>query len=95
MRNLSFPQVPHRLLTFQLIPGVEVCVICGPSPPLSDLEREVRSGFAKFAIIYVALFLVHSGIRYIFELPPNIRDSMYIVLYLCYMHVDNVDMYAY
>ncbi|CAH1785473.1 unnamed protein product [Owenia fusiformis] len=36
------PKVPHRLLTFQLVQGVEVCVICGPSPSLAELEREVE-----------------------------------------------------
>ncbi|ESO95318.1 hypothetical protein LOTGIDRAFT_160446 [Lottia gigantea] len=35
------PTVPHRLLTFNLINGVDVCVICGPSPSLSKLQSEV------------------------------------------------------
>ncbi|KAK7488783.1 hypothetical protein BaRGS_00019918 [Batillaria attramentaria] len=35
------PTVPHRLLTFQLMRGVEACVICGPTPSLSDLQSEV------------------------------------------------------
>ncbi|GFS24611.1 fuzzy-like protein [Elysia marginata] len=35
------PTVPHRLLTFELLRSVTVCVICGPSPPLADLEKEV------------------------------------------------------
>ncbi|PVD33781.1 hypothetical protein C0Q70_05042 [Pomacea canaliculata] len=35
------PTVPHRLLTFQLINGVEACVICGPKPTLFDLQGEV------------------------------------------------------
>lgn len=34
------PKVPHRLLTFQLIEGVEVCVICGPKPSLQDTETK-------------------------------------------------------
>ena len=34
-------KVPHRLMTFQLTRGIEVCVICGPSPSLTDLEPEV------------------------------------------------------
>lgn len=34
------PTVPHRLLTLTLIPGVEVCIICGPNPTLAELERE-------------------------------------------------------
>ena len=35
-------QVPHRLLTFELTRNIEVCVICGPSPSLAELEPEVR-----------------------------------------------------
>ncbi|XP_052798881.1 protein fuzzy homolog [Mya arenaria] len=35
------PTVPHRLMTFQLTKGIEVCVLCGPSPSLTDLEEEV------------------------------------------------------
>ncbi|GFN98622.1 protein fuzzy homolog [Plakobranchus ocellatus] len=35
------PTVPHRLLTFELLRNVMACVICGPSPPLSELEREI------------------------------------------------------
>ncbi|XP_013390800.1 protein fuzzy homolog [Lingula anatina] len=35
------PKVPHRLLTFQLVQGVEVCVVCGPTPSLAELQREV------------------------------------------------------
>ncbi|XP_060604076.1 protein fuzzy homolog isoform X1 [Ruditapes philippinarum] len=35
------PSVPHRLMTFQLTRHIEVCVLCGPSPSLADLEEEV------------------------------------------------------
>uniref|UniRef100_A0A8D0HL62 Secreted protein n=1 Tax=Sphenodon punctatus TaxID=8508 RepID=A0A8D0HL62_SPHPU len=31
------PQVPHRLLSFQLIPGLQVVLLCGPSPSLQRL----------------------------------------------------------
>ena len=41
--------MPHRLLTFQLIRGVEVCVICGPTPSVTDLQNEVRSGTFSLA----------------------------------------------
>ena len=48
MKNKLFIlQVPHRLMTFQLISGVEVCVICGPTPSLSSLEREVSMMFFR------------------------------------------------
>nr|XP_032833903.1 LOW QUALITY PROTEIN: protein fuzzy homolog [Petromyzon marinus] len=32
------PQVPHRLLTFRLLPGLELCVLCGPQPTLQDIQ---------------------------------------------------------
>ncbi|XP_064634720.1 protein fuzzy homolog [Lineus longissimus] len=35
------PKVPHRLLMFQLVQGVEACVICGPKPSLAELQRDV------------------------------------------------------
>ena len=31
------PNVPHRLLTMEIIENVEVCVICGPEPSLQDV----------------------------------------------------------
>ncbi|CAG5130731.1 unnamed protein product, partial [Candidula unifasciata] len=37
----SSPTIPHRLLTFELLAHVEVCVICGPTPSLADLQREI------------------------------------------------------
>ena len=33
--------MPHRLLTYQVVQGVEVCVLCGPQPTLAELERDV------------------------------------------------------
>ncbi|XP_051845795.1 protein fuzzy homolog isoform X2 [Antechinus flavipes] len=35
------PTVPHRLLTLMLLPGLELCVLCGPQPSLSQLEPQV------------------------------------------------------
>ncbi|KAK3102683.1 hypothetical protein FSP39_013121 [Pinctada imbricata] len=35
------PAIPHRLMTFELTRNIEVCVICGPSPSLAELEPEV------------------------------------------------------
>ncbi|KAH9500535.1 hypothetical protein Btru_072212 [Bulinus truncatus] len=35
------PTIPHRLMTFELIKNLEVCVICGPTPTLSQLTREI------------------------------------------------------
>uniref|UniRef100_A0A8C8RPX7 Fuzzy planar cell polarity protein n=1 Tax=Pelusios castaneus TaxID=367368 RepID=A0A8C8RPX7_9SAUR len=44
------PTVPHRLLSCQLLPGLEVCLLCGPSPSLHTVETEVladQSGAEK------------------------------------------------
>ncbi|KPP58869.1 protein fuzzy-like [Scleropages formosus] len=39
------PTVPHRLLRFQLLPGADVCVLCGPSPSLQRAEIELVGRF--------------------------------------------------
>uniref|UniRef100_A0A8C4SLP5 Fuzzy planar cell polarity protein n=1 Tax=Erpetoichthys calabaricus TaxID=27687 RepID=A0A8C4SLP5_ERPCA len=39
------PNVPHRLLCFQLLAGVDVCVLCGPTPSLQKVERELVCRF--------------------------------------------------
>ncbi|XP_066026825.1 protein fuzzy homolog isoform X3 [Pocillopora verrucosa] len=44
------PKIPHRLLTFQLIEGVEVCVICGPKPTLQDAETKFLDQYWRLAI---------------------------------------------
>uniref|UniRef100_UPI00398F6A6C protein fuzzy homolog isoform X3 n=1 Tax=Pristiophorus japonicus TaxID=55135 RepID=UPI00398F6A6C len=38
-------QVPHRLMTFQLVPGVEVCLLCGPTPSLQQVQAELVERF--------------------------------------------------
>ncbi|XP_054444708.1 protein fuzzy homolog isoform X3 [Pteronotus mesoamericanus] len=35
------PTVPHRLLTLTLLPGLELCLLCGPRPPLSQLDPQL------------------------------------------------------
>ncbi|XP_006160193.1 LOW QUALITY PROTEIN: protein fuzzy homolog [Tupaia chinensis] len=35
------PTVPHRLLTLALLPGLELCLLCGPRPPLSQLDPQL------------------------------------------------------
>nr|KAF6406782.1 fuzzy planar cell polarity protein [Molossus molossus] len=37
----SLLQVPHRLLTLTLLPGLELCLLCGPRPPLSQLDPQL------------------------------------------------------
>ncbi|KAG8433934.1 hypothetical protein GDO86_012340 [Hymenochirus boettgeri] len=41
------PTVPHRLLTFQLVPGVDVCLLCGPKPSIQKVEAELIERFWK------------------------------------------------
>ncbi|XP_015278594.1 PREDICTED: protein fuzzy homolog [Gekko japonicus] len=38
-------QVPHRFLTFQLVPGLEVVLLCGPSPSLQYVADELVKQF--------------------------------------------------
>ncbi|XP_012738069.2 protein fuzzy homolog [Fundulus heteroclitus] len=35
------PTVAHRLLRFRLLPGADVCVLCGPAPSLRRAEAEL------------------------------------------------------
>ncbi|XP_073914096.1 protein fuzzy homolog isoform X2 [Castor canadensis] len=35
------PTVPHRLLTLTLLPGLELCLLCGPRPSLSQLDAQL------------------------------------------------------
>lgn len=50
----SLLQVPHRLLTLTLLPDLELCLLCGPRPPLSQLDAQVNRGsvplFSQFTL---------------------------------------------
>ncbi|XP_036040072.1 protein fuzzy homolog isoform X3 [Onychomys torridus] len=35
------PKVPHRLLTLTLLRGLELCLLCGPRPPLGQLDPQL------------------------------------------------------
>ncbi|XP_075809246.1 protein fuzzy homolog [Microtus pennsylvanicus] len=35
------PKVPHRLLTLTLLKGLELCLLCGPRPPLGQLDPQL------------------------------------------------------
>ncbi|XP_062993552.1 protein fuzzy homolog isoform X1 [Elgaria multicarinata webbii] len=39
------PTVPHRFLTFQLVPGLEVVLLCGPNPSLQRVADELVKKF--------------------------------------------------
>uniref|UniRef100_H3BF40 Fuzzy planar cell polarity protein n=1 Tax=Latimeria chalumnae TaxID=7897 RepID=H3BF40_LATCH len=41
------PTVPHRFLSFQLLPGVDVCVLCGPTPSLQEAQYILVERFWK------------------------------------------------
>uniref|UniRef100_A0A8C9P495 Fuzzy planar cell polarity protein n=1 Tax=Spermophilus dauricus TaxID=99837 RepID=A0A8C9P495_SPEDA len=56
------PTVPHRLLTLTLLPGLELCLLCGPRPPLSQLDPQVNQEW-----------LLPSGPRGPQEGPPHHR----------------------
>ena len=49
-------EVPHRLLTFQLTRGVEVCVLCGPGPALAELEEEVNLTIMVVGVKHVVVY---------------------------------------
>nr|XP_023967967.1 protein fuzzy homolog isoform X3 [Chrysemys picta bellii] len=64
------PTVPHRLLTCQLLPGLEACLICGPSPALHTVETEVPvdpSGTEEQPELSAAPRIRGGG----YVLPPN------------------------
>ncbi|XP_050408676.1 protein fuzzy homolog [Patella vulgata] len=61
------PSVPHRLLTFSLMNGVDVCIICGPAPSLSQLEKEVGRFWGAAFDSLKSLREVHPR-----NIPPNI-----------------------
>jgi len=39
---IGSPKIAHRLLTFHLMSGVEICVICGPEPSLATLQPDIE-----------------------------------------------------
>ena len=43
-------QVPHRLLTLTLLRGLELCLLCGPRPPLGQLDPQVRRTVAMLPL---------------------------------------------
>ncbi|RUS81064.1 hypothetical protein EGW08_011183, partial [Elysia chlorotica] len=67
------PAVPHRLMTFELLRHVTVCVICGPSPPLSDLEKEIgRFWVPAVETLKSVRKIVPRNIPVSIEIDPNI-----------------------
>ncbi|KAM9299207.1 protein fuzzy homolog [Gastrophryne carolinensis] len=85
------PTVPHRLLTFQLVPGVDVCILCGPSPSLWKVESELVERFWKPVVdpvkaclrvhqrSFPASVLLHSGILGLLLVNRDLNKSLYSV----------------
>ncbi|XP_075045660.1 protein fuzzy homolog isoform X2 [Mixophyes fleayi] len=85
------PTVPHRLLTFQLVPGVDVCVLCGPSPSLQKVESELVERFWKPVVdpiksclrvqlrSFPASVPLHRGILGLLLVNRDLNKSLYTV----------------
>ncbi|XP_072281566.1 protein fuzzy homolog isoform X2 [Pyxicephalus adspersus] len=85
------PTVPHRLLTFQLVPGVDVCILCGPSPSLQKVELELVERFWKPVLDPVKSCLrlqlrsfpislnLHQGILGFLLINRDLNKSLYTV----------------
>lgn len=85
------PTVPHRLLTFQLVPGVDVCVLCGPSPSLQKVESELVERFWKPVVdplksclrvqlrSFPASVPLHHGIWGLLLVNRDLNKSLYTV----------------
>ncbi|EDV28845.1 uncharacterized protein TRIADDRAFT_52122 [Trichoplax adhaerens] len=47
----TFPDVPHRLMTFQILDGVEVCVLCGSTPSHNEvLQNQILDSYWRSCI---------------------------------------------
>uniref|UniRef100_UPI00358F948B protein fuzzy homolog isoform X4 n=1 Tax=Myxine glutinosa TaxID=7769 RepID=UPI00358F948B len=90
---LVFPQndllqVPYRLLTFLLLPGVEVCLLCGPQPSLLHIENELLERFWRPAFDTLQLgpalsqrgFVLHTplhpGVLGLLLVNPSLQQSV-------------------
>ncbi|XP_063798607.1 protein fuzzy homolog isoform X2 [Pseudophryne corroboree] len=85
------PTVPHRLLTFQLVPGVDACVLCGPSPSLQKVESELVERFWKPVVDPIKACLrvqlrsfpvslpLHRGILGLLLVNRDLNKSLYTV----------------
>ncbi|XP_077115871.1 protein fuzzy homolog [Ranitomeya variabilis] len=85
------PTVPHRLLTFQLVPGIDVCVLCGPSPSLQKVQSELVERFWKPVVdplkaclrvqlrSFPASVPLHCGILGLLLVNRDLNKSLYTV----------------
>uniref|UniRef100_UPI00358F0015 protein fuzzy homolog isoform X2 n=2 Tax=Myxine glutinosa TaxID=7769 RepID=UPI00358F0015 len=82
------PNVPYRLLTFLLLPGVEVCLLCGPQPSLLHIENELLERFWRPAFDTLQLgpalsqrgFVLHTplhpGVLGLLLVNPSLQQSV-------------------
>ncbi|XP_051845794.1 protein fuzzy homolog isoform X1 [Antechinus flavipes] len=76
------PTVPHRLLTLMLLPGLELCVLCGPQPSLSQLEPQVLERWWQPMLepLRACLALAPRAIPAGFSLHPDILGLLFLHL---------------
>ncbi|XP_065342155.1 protein fuzzy homolog [Cloeon dipterum] len=80
------PDVPYRLVMSQLMPGVEICTLCGPTPELPEVEAivnftwkscsEVLKGVVDFKSVPDSLVL---DTHLMGLLLVNVEDSKYVL----------------
>lgn len=61
------PKIPFRLVQWKLTQNSDVCLLCGPTPSLADLEKEVKRFWrTAFALLKSA------ELCYPANIPPDI-----------------------
>uniref|UniRef100_A0A287D8P7 Fuzzy planar cell polarity protein n=1 Tax=Ictidomys tridecemlineatus TaxID=43179 RepID=A0A287D8P7_ICTTR len=78
------PTVPHRLLTLTLLPGLELCLLCGPRPPLSQLGPQLLERWWQPVLdpLRACLPLGPRGLPYGFPLHKDILGLLLLHLEL-------------
>uniref|UniRef100_A0A5F8GJ37 Fuzzy planar cell polarity protein n=1 Tax=Monodelphis domestica TaxID=13616 RepID=A0A5F8GJ37_MONDO len=76
------PTVPHRLLTLMLLPGLDLCMLCGPQPPLSQVEPQVLERWWQPVLepLRACLALVPRGLPAGFPVHPDILGLLLLHL---------------
>uniref|UniRef100_A0A8C4R580 Uncharacterized protein n=1 Tax=Eptatretus burgeri TaxID=7764 RepID=A0A8C4R580_EPTBU len=74
------PNVPYRLLTFLLLPGVEVCLLCGSQPSLLHIENELVERFWRpaFDALQLGPALSHRGFVLHTPLHPGVLGLLLV-----------------
>ncbi|XP_044523053.1 protein fuzzy homolog isoform X3 [Gracilinanus agilis] len=76
------PTVPHRLLTLMLLPGLDLCMLCGPQPPLSQVEPQVLERWWQPVLepLRACLALAPRGLPAGFPVHPDILGLLLLHL---------------